>query len=201
MSHRCGGGSCSLAKLISRRSINRVRAILTWFFVIFSKVANLYAPILLGNAATALAHEDYAGCVRYSIWYAVIGFVASTLKELQSLIYLKVAQAAFVQFSEATFAHLHALSLDWHLRKKLGATIRSMDRVIAAANTLMSYLFLWMVPALLACLVVCIIFATYFSYLPLAVAVFYFVWVYVVWTIVVTLWRKKFRKAVVNSDN
>lgn len=37
--------------------------------------------------------------------------------------------------------------------------------------------------------------------LLLVVSVFYFVWMYIVWTILVTLWRKKFRKAVVQSDN
>ena len=76
-----------------------------------------------------------------------------------------------------------------------------MDRGIAACDTLMKYLFLWLVPALIECVVVCIIFATYFQYLPLAISVFYFVWLYIVWTILVTLWRKKFRKAVVKSDN
>ena len=96
---------------------------------------------------------------------------------------------------------LSPLSLDWHLRKKLGEVLRSMDRGIAACDTLMKYLFLWLVPAIAECLVVCIIFATYFQYLPLALTVFYFVFLYVVWTILLTLWRKKFRKALVQSDN
>ena len=39
------------------------------------------------------------------------------------------------------------------------------------------------------------------SFCLFQVSVFYFVWLYVVWTILVTLWRKKFRKAVVQSDN
>ena len=180
---------------------NRIRAVFTWVCVIFSKVCNLVSPILLGWAMTALATQDYKTCIVYSIWYSFIGLIGAALKEGQSLVYLKVAQAAFVQLSETTFEHLHSLSLDWHLRKKLGEVIRSMDRGIDACDTLMKYLFLWLVPALAECLVVCIIFATYFSYLPMAVAVFYFVWVYIVWTILVTLWRKKFRKAVVQSDN
>ena len=75
------------------------------------------------------------------------------------------------------------------------------DRGIAACDTLMKYLFLWLVPALAECFVVCIIFATYFQYTPLAITVFYFVCIYIVWTILLTLWRKKFRKAVVKSDN
>ena len=77
----------------------------------------------------------------------------------------------------------------------------SLDRGIAACDTLMKYLFLWLIPALAECLVVCILFATYYSYAPLAIVVFYSVWLYIVWTIIVTLQRKKFRKAVVKSDN
>lgn len=137
----------------------------------------------------------------YSIAYSLIQFFGAAFKEGQSLIYLKVAQAAFIQLSEVVFVHLHQLSLDWHLQKKLGEVMRSMDRGIAACDTLMKYLFLWLVPALAECLVVCIIFATYFHYAPLAICVFYFVWLYIVWTILLTLWRKKFRKAVVKSDN
>lgn len=181
--------------------MNRFRAIMTWVCVILSKMCNLASPLFLGWASTALAHEDYGKTIRYSIAYAFIQFLGAAFKEGQSLIYLKVAQAAFVQLSETAFVHLHSLSLDWHLRKKLGEVIRSMDRGIAACDTLMKYLFLWLVPALVECMVVCIIFATYFQYLPMAVAVFYFVWMYIVWTIVLTLWRKKFRKAVVKSDN
>jgi hypothetical protein len=149
-------------------TINRLRAILTWVCVLLSKACNLMAPMAIGRASTALAHEDYSSVIMYSIIYAVIQFLGSTFNEGQSLIYLKVAQAAFVQLSETTFAHLHNLSLDWHLRKKLGEVIRSMDRGIAACDTLMKYLFLWMIPAMAECLTVCVIFATYFDYAPLA---------------------------------
>jgi ABC transporter transmembrane region len=180
---------------------NRLRAIGTWFCVIASKVCGLVSPLYLGWASTALAHQDYAACIRYSIWYSVVSWLGTTFREGQSLIYLKVAQAAFVQLSETAFGHLHSLSLDWHLRKKLGEVLRSMDRGIDACDTLMKYLCLWLVPALAECVVVCIIFATYFKYLPLGVTVFYFVFAYIVWTIVLTVWRKKFRKALVQHDN
>jgi hypothetical protein len=180
---------------------NRIRAILTWVCVILSKVSNVISPILLGNSSTALAHGQYQKCMAFAIAYCSVTFFGSVFKEGQSLIYLKVAQAAFVQLCEFTFWHLHTLSLDWHLKKKLGEVIRSMDRGIGACDTLMRYLFLWLVPAMLECLVVCIIFAFYFAYWPLAISVFYFVFAYVVWTILVTVWRKKFRKAVVMSDN
>jgi len=122
-------------------------------------------------------------------------------KECQGLLYLFVAQAAFVELSEVTFEHLHNLSLDWHLQKKLGQTIRSMDRGIGACDSLMRYLFLNLIPATGEMLIVVIIFASYFDYFPLAVAVFAFVFVYALLTILLTLWRKKFRNRVVKRDN
>ena len=182
-------------------SINRFRAIMTWVCVIASKYCSLISPLYLGWASTALAHQDYANCIRYSIWYNVISWMSSTFKEGQSLMYLKVKQAAYIQLSQTAFGHLHTLSLDWHLRKKLGEVLRSMDRGISACDTLMNYIFLWLVPAIAECIIVCIIFATYFHYLPLGVTVFYFVFVYVILTIVLTVWRKKFRKALVFHDN
>ena len=211
--------------------LNRTRAICTWVCVAGAKGCSLASPLFLGKASTALAQFDYAGkylgsyfdfvkyrfsyvrfslyyffsscieCARNAIIFSVIQFSSTFLKECQSLVYLKVAQAAFVQLSEVSFYHLHSLSLDWHLKKKLGEVIRSMDRGILACDTLMKYLFLWMVPAVAECILVCIIFASYFDYLPLALTIFCFVFIYMTWTIVVTLWRKKFRKSVAKSDN
>lgn len=180
---------------------NRVRAMSTWLFLIASKGCNLTAPLMVGQASTALAHQDYAETIRFSVTYAALLFFGVLFNEGKSLVYLKVAQDAFVQLSEAAFDHLHRLSLDWHLRKKLGEVLRGMDRGIAACDQLMKYLFLWLVPAFAECLVVTIIFASYFQYLPLALSVFSFVFLYIVWTVLVTLWRKKFRKALAKSDN
>uniref|UniRef100_A0A7S2LE17 ABC transporter n=1 Tax=Leptocylindrus danicus TaxID=163516 RepID=A0A7S2LE17_9STRA len=182
-------------------SVNRARAIATWTFVASSKACTLLAPVYIGKASTALASFDYGTCVENVLIYVSLVFGGSLFKEFQSLVYLKVAQAAFVQLSEVSFKHLHSLSLDWHLRKKLGEVIRSMDRGIQACDILMKYLFLWMMPAFAECILVTIIFATYFNYFPLAVSIFFFVFTYIVLTIVITLWRKKFRKEVAKSDN
>jgi len=182
-------------------TLNRIRALATWVFVIASKACTLLAPIYLGRASTELTRMNYDACIRNVIYFCLLTFAGFFFKEAQSLVYLRVAQAAFVQLAELAFRHLHSLSLDWHLKKKLGEVIRSMDRGILACDTLIKYLFLWLVPAIGECLLVTIIFATYFDYLPLAVTVFFFVFVYIVMTVLMTLWRKKFRKQVARSDN
>lgn len=182
-------------------TLNRTRAIMTWVCVVSSRTCQVISPIYLGKASTALTRMDYATVGRNAAIFCTLQFASIFLRECQSLVYLRVAQAAFIQLSELSFHHLHSLSLDWHLKKKLGETIRSMDRGILSCDTLMKYLFLWLVPAVGECILVCIIFATYFDYLPLAFSIFTFVFVYITWTIVVTLWRKRFRKAVAKSDN
>mmetsp|Transcript_14914 Transcript_14914/g.27143 ORF Transcript_14914/g.27143 Transcript_14914/m.27143 type:complete len:916 (+) Transcript_14914:127-2874(+) len=182
-------------------TLNRIRAISTWLMVLLSKACSLTAPIFLGKASTALTRFEYGTAIRFSIYYAALRLGYSVFKECQGLLYLFVAQAAFVELSEVTFEHLHNLSLDWHLQKKLGQTIRSMDRGIGACDSLMRYLFLNLIPATGEMLIVVIIFASYFDYFPLAVAVFAFVFVYALLTILLTLWRKKFRNRVVKRDN
>lgn len=181
--------------------LNRTRAIMTWVCVASAKVCTVISPIFLGRASTALSRLEYESTTRNAIIYCSLQFAATFFKECQSLVYLRVAQAAFIQLSELSFYHIHSLSLDWHLKKKLGEVIRSMDRGILSCDTLMKYLFLWLVPAVAECILVCIIFATYFDYLPLGFAIFTFVFIYIIWTIVVTLWRKKFRKSVAKNDN
>lgn len=182
-------------------TLNRCRAIATWACVLCSKAASIVSPLLLGRASTALTRYDWSTAMWFSAYYALARLLSSAFKEGQGLLYLFVAQSAFVELSEVTFSHLHRLSLDWHLQKKLGETIRSMDRGIGACDSLMRNVFLFLLPAIAEMILVVIIFASYFDYLPLAVAVFAFVYVYGLLTIILTLWRKKFRKQVTKSDN
>ena len=182
-------------------TLNRIRAISTWLFVAASKAASLLAPVYIGRASTELARGNWDESIRNVIYFSALTFASSVFKEAQSLVYLRVAQVAFVQLAEFSFAHLHSLSLDWHLKKKLGEVLRSMSRGISAADTLVKYLFLWLLPAIAECILVAIIFSLYFDELILAVTVFFFVFAYGVLTVLVTLWRKKFRKQVAKSDN
>merc|ERR1719420_1204103 len=101
------------------------------------------------------------------VWYAFFIFMSKTLKEAQDLVYIKVQQAAYIEISETTFAHLHNLSLDWHLRKKMGNVIRSVDRGVAAAKTLMQYMVLLVGPAIAEGVAVSLIFVLHFKNLEL----------------------------------
>lgn len=61
---------------------------------------------------------------------------------MQSIVYLKVKQQANIQLAVHAFSQIHSLSLNWHLSKKIGNVIRSMDRGTAAADTLVKFLYM-----------------------------------------------------------
>jgi ABC-type transport system involved in Fe-S cluster assembly fused permease/ATPase subunit len=112
-----------------------------------------------------------------------------------------VKQNAFAQVAQFTFRHLHNLSLQWHLQKKMGNVLRSMDRGIASADTVVSAIFLYMLPSLVECSIVFVIFYLHFDQPLLSVIIFSHVVLYIVVTVQITIWRKKFKRATNKHDN
>jgi ABC-type transport system involved in Fe-S cluster assembly fused permease/ATPase subunit len=68
-----------------------------------------------------------------------------------------------------------------------------MDRGTAAANTLITYLFLYTIPALAECLAVVILFFVQYQQYAIGGLIAGGVGLYVIATIRITLWRAKFR--------
>lgn len=184
-----------------RSALNRLRSTATWVFVILSKLASVSSPIFLSNATNALYAGDYSGAARGVVLYASLTFISKFLKECQSLVYLKVKQQAYIEIAEHSFTHLHNLSLHWHLKKKMGNVIRSMDRGTDAANNLVTYLFLYLVPAIAECVATVILFYTRFRDWKLATMAFVALSLYGYLTVKITLWRKKFRTETNKHDN
>jgi len=181
--------------------LNRLRSTLTWVFVGLSKAASVISPIYLARATNQLGRHQYQECIVNVCVYALFVFASKVLKELQGLIYLKVKQAAYIEIAERTFTHLHSLSLQWHLQKKMGNVIRSMDRGTEAANTLVTYLFLYLVPSLAECFAVCVVFALTFKVWKISILAFLSVIIYGIVTVVITQWRTKFRTKTNKHDN
>jgi len=191
-------------------AVNRFRAVMTWVFVALSKVASIISPIFLAKAtdkiSKVLAKESGGAAVSsdiiwYLVIYALMSFFSKALKEAQSLIYIRVQQAAYIEIADTTFKHLHSLSLDWHLRKKMGNVVRSLDRGVAAAQQTMQYVFLYLFPTLAEAVAVTLIFVFHFQNYRLAIFVGLNLYLYIYATVKLTLWRKRFRSATTKHDN
>ena len=129
---------------------NRVRASCTWLCVIFSKGSSLCAPYYLQDATNHLLENHWDAATKAIFGFAGLKVLSSLLKEMQGVLYVKVKQQATIELQAYTFRHLHNLSLGWHLNKKTGTVMKSMDRGVDAANTLVNYMFLYLVRTKLA---------------------------------------------------
>ena len=117
--------------------------------VALSKTCSLIAPFALMEATNDLVNGHLHSATLAMLKFVLLRVASQTFKELQGIVYIKVKQQAAIQLQQTTFSHLHSLSLNWHLSKKTGSVVKSMDRGVEAANTLVTYLFLFLVPAML----------------------------------------------------
>ena len=106
--------------------------------VLLSKTTSLMSPLYLSLGANQLTNHNYNAAAFNIGLFCILRFASTVFKESQSLVFLKVKQQAYIQLAEQTFAHLHNLSLNWHLTKKTGNVIRSMDRGTEASSQLVS---------------------------------------------------------------
>ena len=184
-----------------RQTKGRVHVIMTWVFVCGSKATSVVAPLFIAKATNELSSGEIEAAMYSAGWYGLLLLCSKVLKEVQSLVYLGVAQAAFTDLSQDTFEHVHTLSLHWHLGKKLGEVVRVIDRGISACDTLMKYGVLYLVPAMGECITVVVLFFTVFDVWSVGVLVFSCLAAYAVLTYKLTMWRKRFRASMNKKDN
>jgi ABC-type transport system involved in Fe-S cluster assembly fused permease/ATPase subunit len=180
---------------------NKFYVSVTWGMLILSKVCTITAPIYLGRAVTKITSDPPVSPFQDIAIYAFLQFIPRVCSEIQDVLYVKVWQVAYIEAADITFRHLHSLSLDWHLRKKLGSALRSMDRGLEAADTFMSYMLLQIVPTAMSALVAFIVFSMHFQLKGVA-AVCHIGLAFYFWgTYAITIWRSKFNEEMNTHDN
>lgn len=62
------------------------------------------------------------------------------------------------------FAHLHGLSLRWHLSRKTGEVLRVMDRGTDSINNLLNYILFSIAPTIIDILIAVVFFTVTFNW-------------------------------------
>ncbi|KAK1865105.1 hypothetical protein I4F81_007640 [Pyropia yezoensis] len=208
--------------LVPRTLRLRAFAVASLTLTLCSKACNFVGPLFLRAAVDGLAGTPVgsaggsgapplpAPTATLGGWVlspvvAVVGYVAARLgatafSQAQSLTWAVVSLATTRHFSVVTFAHLHALSLSWHLHRRTGEVLRVMDRGVSSLATLLSLVSFNLLPtALELCLVVGVFF--HLRSPAIAVVTVFTVVAYAVYSVVITAWRLPFRRAVNDADN
>ncbi|KAL5580465.1 hypothetical protein UlMin_012907 [Ulmus minor] len=197
----------------------RLRVITALGFLVGAKVLNVQVPFLFklavdwltnatGNAG-ALASFTAANPTLLAIFatptavligYGIARTGASAFNELRTAVFSKVALRTIRSVSRKVFSHLHELDLGYHLSRQTGALNRIIDRGSRAINFILSAMVFNVVPTILEISMVSGILAYKFGAA--------FAWItslsviaYIIFTLSVTQWRTKFRKAMNKADN
>uniref|UniRef100_H2ZPN1 ABC transmembrane type-1 domain-containing protein n=1 Tax=Ciona savignyi TaxID=51511 RepID=H2ZPN1_CIOSA len=122
------------------------------------------------------------------------------LNGLRSYLWIRVQQYTNRLVQVRLFSHLHSLSLRWHLSRKTGEVLRSIDRGTISINNLLSYIVFNIVPTIADIIIAIVYFITAFN-AWFGLIVFMCLALYLAATIIITEWRTKFRRDMNTKDN
>jgi len=178
----------------------KLRVVLAMSCLLIAKLVNVYVPFLYKGAVDALTLSGVLVLpITIIISYGLARVMQQTFGEFRDLLFAKVSQHSQRAIGLETFAHLHRLSLAFHLNRQTGGVTRIIERGIRAIQTVLSFMLFNIIPTLLEILLVTVILYIKFGFLYAAIT-FVTVGLYVYFTFAITNWRTKFRKSMNDRD-
>ena len=185
----------------------RVRSILALCLTIASQFIIVGAPFMLGRAidatdlAQASSQTQLGGIIiGFTLGYGGLRLLSVLFSEGREYIFAPVAQSAQRAVATETFAHMHRLSLRYHLEKRTGRLTRIIERGVKSIEFLFRFLLFNIGPTFLQLIIVAVAFTLAFDWRFAAIAVVIVV-TYVGFTVITTEWRLKFRREMNRQDN
>ncbi len=172
----------------------KVRLVLALASLVAAKGINVYVPFLYKGIVDSLSGKTAVLVLPLGmiVAYAAARLVQQISAEFRDFIFVRPAQHAQRAIGFATFRHLHALSLAFHLDRQTGRLSRTIERGTNALDMLASHILFSILPTLLEVALVAGVLLYRFNAALAAVTIATTV-AYVAFTFVVTDWRTKFR--------
>uniref|UniRef100_A0A3Q3SYT0 ATP-binding cassette sub-family B member 6 n=1 Tax=Mastacembelus armatus TaxID=205130 RepID=A0A3Q3SYT0_9TELE len=172
------------------------------------RVINVFVPIYYKNIVNELTDGSSWHTVATTVCiYVLLKFLqgggagaSGFVSNMRSFLWIRVQQFTNRVVQVRLFAHLHSLSLRWHLGRKTGEVLRSIDRGTSSINSLLSYIVFSIFPTIADIVISIIYFITYFN-AWFGLIVFICMTLYLTLTIIITEWRTKYRRDMNQQDN
>ncbi len=180
------------------------RVVLALVSLALAKVAVVYVPLFYRDAVDALDIDQASTAlvlpVGLILAYGGARVLSLAFGELRDALFAKVGQRAIRTIALQVFRHLHAMSLGFHLSRQTGGLSRSIERGTKAIETLLRFSLFSIVPTVLE---LSLVFVILWKALDIWVALVTVVMVviYIAYTMLVTEWRIKFRRAMNEEDS
>lgn len=175
--------------------------------LVLAKLANVSVPLVLKDVVdhldrSRLLTENAILVVPIMLIAAYGGLrLASTaFGELRDALFAKVSQGAIRRIALQVFEHLHRLSLRFHINRQTGGVTRDIERGTRGIATLLSFMLFNILPTLveigLVTSILVIKYHWHFAAVTLATIA-----AYIAYTLGVTEWRTKTRRAMNELDS
>jgi len=181
----------------------RARVVVAMLLVILARSTGILMAYPLKWAVDRMAAGVPDGiqiAVALVMAYTLARFSVVLFDNLRNTIFERVGQVAASRLGQDVFAHIHRLSLRFHLERRTGALSKIVERGTKSIDLMLYFILFNILPTIFELTVVCIIF--WFKMGPWMVAtVLAMVAVYIFFTQRITEWRNTLRREMVETDN
>jgi ATP-binding cassette subfamily B protein len=192
----------------SERPDLKARVVFALLLLVAAKFATIAVPFTFKWATDALVDDNSATPV--SVWLLAVPFVMTAayggmrilmalLTQARDGLFAKVAMNAVRRLALLTFAHMHQLSLRFHLERKTGGLTRVLERGRNGIETIVRMVILQLVPTIVEVLMISAVLLYVFDWryvVVIAVTVALYMW----YTYYATEWRIGIRRKMNESD-
>ena len=180
----------------------RTRVLVAVVLLVAAKVTNVYVPLFYKDAVDALGDTKaqlIAVPIVLILAYGVARVLAQALGEVRDAIFSPVSQRAVRNIALATFRHLHALSLRYHLERQTGGLSRIIERGTGGMEFLIRFMTFNIIPTLFEILLVGIVLWSLYDWRLSAVTMVVIV-AYIVFSVMLSEWRIAFVRRMNDAD-
>jgi ABC-type transport system involved in Fe-S cluster assembly fused permease/ATPase subunit len=182
----------------------RARVIVSLVCLVAAILATAAFPLFMGWITNALAVKPaYVIALMTALsligGYVIARILMQAFAQLRDGVFAKVQYHALREVGVSTFAHVHTLSLRFHLERKTGGLSRVIERGTKGIDTLLSFAIFNIFPTLFQLALFAAIMIVKLD-LSIALVTLAMVGAYVWFTFAVTRWRIQFRRDMNQSD-
>lgn len=178
------------------------RVMLALACLVLAKVATVMMPIYLKQVVDALSLPATALMLPVAalLGYGFVRLASSALGELRDALFARVTQGSVRLIANHVFRHLLGLSLRFHTERQTGGLSRDIERGTKGISFLLNFLVFNILPTLLEIALVCGILLWRYDW-DFALVTLGTIACYIVFTLVVTEWRMRYRRAMNELDS
>ena len=180
----------------------RVRIVIAMLLVLVSKGVQLSMGFVYGAAIDRMQPGLEAGAwlaIGLVVAYTGARFGGVLFDNLRNTVFERVGQDATRRLAENTFAHLHRLSMRFHMNRRTGAVTKVIERGTKSIDVMLYFMLFNIAPTAIELLAVLVIFWFKFG-IGLVLATIVMVVTYILFTQRVTDWRNKLREEMNELD-